>query len=88
MNESIYYAEVHMLRKYCHSCLDDKMKERIMMLLFKNTLYDNATKLGLTEDAQMYYNEMLNLLDLRSCDCNIDCKTCNNCSNGSCAICK
>ena len=47
-----------------------------------------AKKLGLTEDADMYYKEMLNLLGMRTCNCTINCNTCKNCSNGSCTICK
>lgn len=88
MTDTIYYAEVKLLKNYCQNCLDNKMKERIMMLLFKNTLYENATDLGLTDDAEMYYNEMLNLLDIKTCNCTINCKTCNNCCNGICSICK
>jgi hypothetical protein len=88
MEESLYLAEVKLLTRYCHNCLDNKMKERIMMFLFKKELYDNATKLGLTEDADMYYKEMLNLLGMRTCNCTINCNTCKNCSNGSCTICK
>lgn len=88
MEESLYLAEVKLLTRYCHNCLDNKMKERIMMFLFKKELYDNATKLGLTEDAEMYYKEMLNLLGMRTCNCTINCNTCKNCSNGLCTICK
>ncbi len=43
-----------------------------MMFLFKKTLYDNATTLNLADDAEQYYNEMLNLLDMRTCNCTID----------------
>ena len=59
-----------------------------MMFLFKKTLYDNATELGLTEDADLYYKEMLNMLNLRKCDCNIMCNCCYKCGNGTCTICK
>ena len=76
MEESLYLAEVKLLTRYCHNCLDNKMKERIMMFLFKKELYD------------MYYKEMLNLLGMRTCNCTINCNTCKNCSNGSCTICK
>lgn len=56
------------------------------MFLFKKTLYEDATALNLTEDADRYYKEMLNLLDLRTCNCTInDCKTC---KNGYCELCK
>lgn len=88
MEESLYYAEVNLLTTYCHSCLDNKMKEKIMMFLFKKTLYDNALELGLTDDADQYYKEMLNILDMRTCNCNIICNNCKNCENGSCSICK
>lgn len=84
--ESLYYAEIKLLTKYCHNCLDNKMKDKLIMFLFKKTLYDNATTLGLTEDANRYYNEMLNLLDLRTCECSVsDCK---NCKDGYCELCK
>lgn len=86
VNDSLYYAEVKLLTKYCHNCLDNKMKDKIMMFLFKKTLYEDATALNLTEDADRYYKEMLNLLDLRTCNCTInDCKTC---KNGYCELCK
>ena len=88
MEESLYYAEVKLLTTYCQNCLDNKMKEKIMMFLLKKTLYENALALDLTEDADIYYKEMLNLLDMRTCNCNIGCNTCNNCQNGSCSICK
>ena len=88
VNESLYYAEVKLLTTYCRNCLDNKMKEKIMMFLFKKTLYDNAIELGLTDDADLYYKEMLNILDMRTCNCNILCNKCNNCANGSCSICK
>ena len=81
MNESLYYAEIKLLTTYCHNCLDNK----IMMFLFKKTLYDNATTLGLTEDAEQYYDEMLSLLDMNTCNCNINTKTC---ENGYCQLCK
>ena len=58
MEESLYLAEVKLLTRYCHNCLDNKMKERIMMFLFKKELYDNATKLGLTEDELAFYDAL------------------------------
>ena len=85
MNESLCYAEIKLLTTYCHNCLDNKMKDKIMMFLFKKTLYDNATTLGLTEDAEQYYDEMLSLLDMTTCNCNINTKTC---ENGYCQLCK
>lgn len=54
MNESLYYAEIKLLTTYCHNCLDNKMKDKIMMFLFKKTLYDNATTLNLADDAEQY----------------------------------
>lgn len=84
MNDSLYYAEVKLLKKYCNNCLDNKMKDKIMLFLLKKTLYDNAIELGLTSDASQYYDEMLNLLDMKTCDCTNP----NNCENGVCRICK
>lgn len=84
--ESLYFAEVKLLTKYCHTCLDNKMKDKIMLFLLKKTLYENATELGLTDDADKYYTEMLNLLDMRTCSCTID--NCKTCENGYCELCK
>lgn len=84
--ESLYFAEVKLLTTYCHNCLDGRMKDKIMLFLLKKTLYDNATELKLTDDAAMYYSEMLNLLDMKTCNCTID--DCNNCKDGSCKLCK
>lgn len=86
ITESLYYAEVKLLTKYCHNCLDGRMKDKIMMFLLKKTLYDNATALSLTEDADRYYNEMLNILDMKICNCTID--DCKNCKDGYCELCK
>lgn len=86
VNESLYFAEVKLLTTHCHNCLDSKMKDKLMLFLLKKTLYDNATTLGLTDDATTYYNEMLNLLDMRTCNCNIN--DCNNCKDGYCKLCK
>lgn len=84
--ESLYYAEVKLLTTYCCNCLDNKMKDKILMFLLKETLYDNATELGLTDDADRYYDEMLNLLDLKTCNCTIN--DYKNCENGYCQLCK
>ena len=86
MNESLYYAEIKLLTTYCHNCLDNKINDKIMMFLFKKTHYDNATTLNLADDAEQYYNEMLNLLDMRTCNCTID--DCKNCKDGYCELCK
>lgn len=83
MDESLYYAELKLLTTYCKPCLDNKMKDKLLLYLFKQTLYNRATELGLEEDAEQYYNEMLNLLDMRKCECSIN----NKCENGYCSIC-
>lgn len=84
MEESLYFAEVKLLKTYCQNCLDNKMKEKIMIFLLKKTLWDNAIELGFTEDADKYYNEMLLLLNMKSCNPIINCK---NCENGYCSLC-
>ena len=84
MEESLYYAEIKLLTQYCQACLDNKMKQKIMMFLLKHTLWQNATNLGFTEDAEKYYAEMLILLDMKTCDKKPNCK---NCQNGYCALC-
>lgn len=86
VTESLYYAEIKLLTRYCHNCLDGRMKDKIMMFLLKKTLYDNAVALSFTEDADRYYSEMLNILDLKTCNCTID--DCKNCENGYCELCK
>ena len=72
INDSLYYAEVKLLTKYCHNCLDNKMKDKIMMFLFKKTLYENAIALDFT--------------DMRTCNCTIN--DCKNCKDGYCELCK
>lgn len=86
LNESLYLAEVKLLTTYCKTCLDGRMKDKIMLFLLKNTLYENAKALGFTGDADRYYDEMLNLLDLKTCNCNIN--DCKDCKNGCCELCK
>lgn len=86
VTESLYYAEVKLLSKYCNTCLDNKMKDKIMLFLLKKTLYDNATTLGITEDADRYYVELLNLLDMKTCNCDIS--SCKTCKDGYCELCK
>ena len=93
--ETLYNAEVQLLRKYCHNCLDNKTKDKLVMFLFKMMLLENAEELGLSEDAKKYEIEILSLLNLTPNCCNtcgtaavnkINCNTC--CENGYCAICK
>lgn len=86
LNESLYYAELKLLTTYCHNCLDNKMKDKIIMFLLKKTLFDNATALGLEEDAKQYYDEMMNILDMKTCNCTIN--DCKSCKNGCCQLCK
>ena len=45
----------------------------------------NST-MNLADDAEQYYNEMLNLLDMRTCNCTID--DCKNCKDRYCELCK
>ena len=56
------------------------------MFLLKKTLYDNAVELQLEDDAKQYFNEMMNILDLRTCNCTIN--DCKNCTDGYCRLCK
>lgn len=86
MDEDIYYAKLKFLTTYCSSCLDSCMKDKLMMLLFKESLYYTAIKLGFDEDAEKYKTEILNLLNLRTCDCTTT--GCKNCSNGYCELCE
>lgn len=81
MEESLYYAEIKLLTTYCQACLDNKMKQKLMMFLMKYTLWQNAISLGFEEDAEKYYSEMLVLLDMKSCNRKP------NCENGYCALC-
>lgn len=78
MEESLYYAQIKLLMTYCRTCLDNKMKEKLMMFLFKYTLWETATELGFTDDAEQYYNELLLLLGLKGCSSDMLCKTCEN----------
>lgn len=84
MNESLYFAQIKLLTTYCQSCLDNKMKQKLMMFLFKYTLWQNATDLGFEEDAEKYYNELLILLNMKTCDVKCECKPC---ANGYCELC-
>lgn len=86
VTESLYYAEVKLLTKYCHHCLDKKMKDKIMLFLLKKTLYDNAVELELEDDAEQYLTELFNLLDLRRCDCEPGSCTCKCCNDGYCEL--
>jgi hypothetical protein len=89
ITESLYFAEIKLLTTYCSNCLDSKMKDKLMLFLLKKTLYDNAVELGFSADAENYYKEMLNLLDLRTCGCDITKgSTCKTCANGTCELCK
>lgn len=85
VSESLYFAELKLLRTYCHNCLDNKMKDKLIMFLFKKVLYDNAVSLNLVNDANIYLSELYNLLDMKTCNCSINNKTC---ENGYCELCK
>lgn len=86
LTNSLYYAELKLLTSYCNTCLDGRMKDKLMLFLFKKTLYENAIELDLQEDAAKYYDEILNLLDMKTCNCNIN--NCKCCENGYCQLCK
>ena len=55
-------------------------------LSVRDLLYDNAITLQLEDDAKQYFDEMMNLLDLKTCNCTIN--DCNNCKDGYCRLCK
>lgn len=83
--ESLYYAEIKLLSTYCLNCLDSRMKDKIMMFLLKKTLYDNAIELGLEDDAKQYESELMNLLDLKTCNCSVE--NYKTCKDGYCELC-
>lgn len=101
--ETLYNAEVKLLTTYCHNCLDNKMRNKIIMFLFKMTLLENAEELGLPKDVARYQQDILRLLGLGCSNCthcnlinssteyhdySTNEETCKTCENGYCTICK
>lgn len=80
----LYDAEVKMLHSYCSTCLDDKQMQKVMILVFKRQLLEQAIATSHNKEAAQYYLDLVRLLSV-----NIN-KTCysdeQKCSNGMCRL--
>lgn len=85
----IYEAEVRMLNCYCDCCLDDKQMQRIMHIVFKRQLLEDAIASGNNIEAITHYKDLCRMLNIhiRRGDCQKEvCNTNKCCSNGQCCI--
>lgn len=80
----LYDAEIKMLHGYCSTCLDDKQMQKVMLLVFKRQLLEQAIATCHNKEAAQYYLDLVRLLSV-----NIN-KICSyngqKCSNGMCSL--
>lgn len=74
--EIIYDAEIRKLNAHCSTCLDDKMMQTLMLVVFKRQLLEYALQTDHFKDAIQLYLDICRLLDV-SLNCSKgDCKSC------------
>ena len=81
----LYNAEIKMLHSYCSTCLDDKQMHKIMILVFKRQLMEQAIETDHNKDAMQYYLDLTRLMEI---DITTKCKDekCKTCCNGVCSL--
>lgn len=85
---TLYEAEIKMLRSYCDTCLDDKQMQKVMILVFKRQLLEQAIATSHNKEAMQYYLDLVRLMDVnvnKKCD-NNGCQECKVCFNGMCSL--
>lgn len=85
---TLYEAEIKMLRSYCNICLDDKQMQKVMILVFKRQLLEQAIATSHNKEAMQYYLDLVRLMGVnvnKKCD-NNGCQECKVCFNGMCSL--
>ena len=85
---TLYEAEIKMLRSYCNTCLDDKQMQKVMILVFKRQLLEQAIDTSHNKEAMQYYLDLVRLMGVnvnKKCD-NNGCQECKVCFNGMCSL--
>lgn len=85
---TLYEAEIKMLRSYCNTCLDDKQMQKVMILVFKRQLLEQAIATSHNKEAMQYYLDLVCLMGVnvnKKCD-NNGCQECKVCFNGMCSL--
>lgn len=85
---TLYEAEIKMLRSYCNTCLDDKQMQKVMILVFKRQLLEQAITTSHNKEAMQYYLDLVRLMGVyvnKKCD-NNGCQECKVCFNGMCSL--
>lgn len=85
---TLYEAEIKMLHGYCSTCLDDKQMQKIMILVFKRQLLEQAIATSHNKEAMQYYLDLVRLMGVnvnKKCD-NNGCQECKVCFNGMCSL--
>lgn len=85
---TLYEAEIKMLRSYCNTCLDGKQMQKVMILVFKRQLLEQAIATSHNKEAMQYYLDLVRLMGVnvnKKCD-NNGCQECKVCFNGMCSL--
>lgn len=82
---TLYDAEVKMLHSYCSTCLDDRQMQKLMLVVFKRQLLEQAIATSHNKEAAQYYLDLVRLFGVsvnKICNNN----GCQKCSNGMCSL--
>lgn len=85
----IYFAEINALQKYCSTCLDDKMLQTIVKVVFKRQLLEDEIKSNNFVKALKTYADICRILNISVKPIETSEETeCSVCKNGVCSICR
>lgn len=81
----LYNAEIKMLHNHCATCLDDKLMQTIVIVVFKRQLLEQAIASSHNKEAMQLYLDLCKLLNVNIVNntVNSDCK---KCVNGMCEL--
>ena len=82
---TLYNAEIKMLHSYCNTCLDDKQMQKIMILVFKRQLLEQAIATSHNKEAMQYYLDLTRLMGVNVSKTN-EGNGCQKCINEVCSL--
>lgn len=81
----LYNAEIGKLHKHCSTCLDDKLMQLIILVVFKRQLLEQAIITNHNKEALQFYLDLSKLLDV-NINSSINGNCCKKCVNGMCEL--
>lgn len=81
----LYNAEIRKLQAHCSTCMDDKLMQIIVLVVFKRQLLEQAIITNHNKEALQFYLDLSRILDV-DINKNTNNSYCKKCVNGMCEL--